>query len=264
MDKENNIDILYFILSGVFAFFLYSLIILFILFLLKNSIPISISINNPSSISSISVNLIDEIPQQLEKPNTSTLKSSSIDGTKNSSGSKTPIAGIGAGDLFKKIDTNNPKPRDSNLADNRDKIAVNKKDSGKNNPTNEKLSKILGETQNIMQTLEGVNQNITISDSTNSKFCEKYRDYCNKIAELLYKNWDIKSGFDYTLMSVVMIKISKDGNFGYTIKKKSGNTEFDNELESSLAKLTNTKFPTIENINIDNLEVIFKNKKGDE
>ena len=112
-----------------------------------------------------------------------------------------------------------------------------------------------------MNTLENLNANIAITaDSSNSKFCEKYSDYCDELYKLLYKNWHTKSSFVEKLSSKVQISISKDGNFSYTIKKKSGNNVFDKELAQSLQSLKAQKFPTLEDIKIDKLEVNFTNK----
>ncbi|RAX54081.1 hypothetical protein CCY99_05220 [Helicobacter sp. 16-1353] len=269
MAKTNNVDNLYFALSGIFAVFLYILLLFFIAFILNSNNHIKISINNPSKISSINVSLVDEvieqIPQNIPKKPSPQNTNKGKAKTKES-GSKTPIAGFGASDLFEKIDTKNLKPtkEDLPLADNRDKIALNKQKTDDNDAIkNEKLNEILQKTQNIMQTLQNLNENISISDSATSKFCDKYSDYCNKLAELLYSNWNIKSSFDTTLSSTVIIRISKDGIFSYTIKKKSGNDNFDNDLEESLEKLKNTTFPTLDDVDIDRLEVIFRNKKGD-
>lgn len=266
MAKTNNIDNLYFALSGVFAIFLYVLMLVFIAFMLRVNDHIKISINNPSKISTINVSLVDEIIEEIPQnvpQKVATQNTTNNDNKAKNSGSNTPIAGLGAGDLFEKIDTKNPNPKeDIPIADDRDKIALNKKNtSHEDEIKNEKLNKILQKTQNIMQTLENLNQNITISDSATSKFCDQYGDYCNKLAELLYSNWNIKNSFDTTLSSTAVIKISKDGIFSYTIKKKSGNESFDKDLEESLEKLKNIEFPTLDNVDIDKLEVIFRNKK---
>ena len=253
-----------FVLSGIFALSLYVLLLLLLALLFKLSgARINISINAPSAISAISVDLV-EIPIQnapevsaeemVEKPTNDNAQ------TPKDSGSKSAIAGLGMGDLFEKIDTTKPT-KDTPIADNRDKIALNKKGE---NTTNQKLSQIIEKTQNIMQTLENLNSNIMISDSANSKFCEKYSDYCDKLYTLLYKNWNAKSAFVEPLSSKVQISISKDGNFSYTIKKKSGNNIFDKELAESLQHLKSQKFPTLDEITIDKLEVNFTNKRRNE
>ena len=113
----------------------------------------------------------------------------------------------------------------------------------------------------MMKTLENLNSNIMIaSDSSNSKFCEKYSDYCDKLYKLLYQNWNTKSSFVEKLSSKVQISISKDGKFSYTIKKKSGNEVFDKELVESLQSLKGAKFPILQDVKIDRLEVNFTNK----
>ena len=147
-----------------------------------------------------------------------------------------------------------------NLADNRNKIALNKK-SEENTNINEQLNKILQSTHNLAQSIQNLNQNISIEDTNTSQFCKTYKDYCNKLAELLYSNWNIKSGFDKVLSSIVIIKISKNGDFSYTIKKSSNNAIFDKELLESLEKLKDVKFPTLDGVSFDKLEVVFRNKK---
>lgn len=269
MDKINTVDNIYFILSGVFAVFLYVFILFILLCLFQANQSIELSINNPSKISSIEINLINEIaeksPKIVEEQNIAKKDSKNDAGSKKV-GSKSPIVGLGAGDLFKKVDTAKPKQiTQDNIADNRDKIALNKKSEESSNiDKSDKLNKILQSTQNLAQTLQNLSENISIENSNTSKFCNTYKDYCNKIAELLYSNWDIKNSFDEVLTSIVAIKISKNGDFGYTIKKPSNNAVFDMELMESLEKLKNIKFPTLDGIKLDDLEVTFRNKKENE
>ena len=262
MDRfGNNYKDGIFVLSGIFSLFLYVLLLLLLALLFRLSeARINISINAPSAISAISVDLV-EIPVSVPLETSAeevneTPKNDNADKPKDT-GSQTALSGLGMGDLFEKIDTNKPA-KDSKLTDNRDKIALNKKGE---NTTNEKLSQIIEKTQNIMNTLENLNANIAITaDSSSSKFCEKYGDYCDELYKLLYKNWNAKSSFVEKLSSKVQISISKDGNFSYTIKKKSGNNVFDKELAQSLQSLKAQKFPTLKDINIDKLEVNFTNK----
>lgn len=264
MDRTNKVDNIYFVFSGIFAISLYILILVFLVFLFKVNQAIEISINNPSKISSIEIDLVSEVLEKSPKiAKENNLPKDSKENKPNAKevGSKSPIAGLGAGDLFKKIDTTNPNPKTQDtIADNRDKIALNRKNE-ENTNKNDKLNKILQSTQNLAQTLQNLNQNISIEDTNTSQFCNTYRDYCNKLAEILYSNWNIRNNFDETLSSVVVIKISKNGDFSYTTKKLSNNTIFDAELSESLEKLRNVKFPTLDGIEFDKLEVIFRNKK---
>ena len=264
MDRISNafIDRIYFALSGIFAIFVYVLIIIFLLFLFQTNKAIYLSINNASKISSIEIDLVSEVleKRKIEKKDSPNDKKNNKQSTKKI-GSKSPIAGLGTGDLFEKINTTNPNQKTQEISDNRDKIALNKK--GEEN-RNEQLNKILQSTQNLSQSLQNLNQNISIEDTNTSKFCNTYKDYCNKLAELLYSNWHIKSGFDTILSSIVTIKISKSGDFSYTIKKPSNNAVFDQELLESLEQLKNIKFPTLDGVNFDKLEVIFRNKKENE
>lgn len=260
------IDNIYFILSGVFAIFLYVLMIVFLIFLFQTNQALDLSINNSSKISSIEIDLVNEV---LEKsPKITEEKEVSKDSKDDKSnakevGSKSPVVGLGAGDLFKKIDTTNPNQKiQDNTSDGRDKIALNKKnEENANAHRNEQLNKILQSTQNLAQTIQNLNQNISIEDTNTSQFCNTHKDYCNKLAELLYSNWNIRSSFDKALLSIVVIKISKNGDFSYTIKKSSNNEIFDKELLESLEKLKDVKFPTLDGISFDKLEVIFRNKK---
>ncbi|RDU63170.1 TonB C-terminal domain-containing protein [Helicobacter sp. MIT 14-3879] len=259
MDKSKQVDIV-FMLSGIFAIFLYVLLLLIMMFVFKAGINhISISINNPSTINSINIDIIEEVDSvkqaQKNKQILNKVKINDSDAKNKDNGSNTPIPGLGMGELFNKISDIVPS-KDLEQSDNRNKIVLNKKGSTN---TEEHIDKIIEKTENIMQTLENLNQDIVISDSINSKFCEKYNDYCKEVTELLYKNWNIKSSFNDRLSSIVSIKINKDGNFSYTIKKKSGNEIFDKELEDSLQKLINNKFPTLNDVD-SNLEVIFMNK----
>lgn len=264
MAKSALIDRIYFALSGIFAVCLYILMISFIVFLIfgHNSF-IKISIDNPSKIDSVAVTLIDmpSEPSVASVPDTPR-PSAPNDTPPKEVGSTSPLAGLGAGDLFKKIDTKKPsnEPKDSEPSDNRDLVASNRQ--GTNDISrSEKISEILQRTQTIKDSISNLNQNIAIADSTTSQFCTTHKDYCDEIMELLYANWHIKSGFDVILSSVVSIDISKDGVFSYTIKKKSGNEIFDSELAESLESLKSTRFPTLKNVNIDRLEVTFRNKK---
>lgn len=260
MDNYKKLDNI-FILSGIFAVFLYVLLLLIMMVIFKASKEhIAISISTPSKISTLSVNILEDTPTSKKSDNkTQSVKNNQAkakDSNKDS-GSSTPVAGLGVGDLFNKIDIKKPINKEIEQKDNRDVLALNKKATPS---ANEQLNQILEKTQNIMKTLDNLNQNIVISDSTSSKFCEKYSDYCKEITELLYKSWNAKSSFDEKLSSKVVIAISKDGNFSYTIRQKSGNDIFDKELAESLQNLGNTKFPTIKDVNINSLEVIFGNK----
>lgn len=262
-NTKDKIDSIYFMLSGIFAIFLYILLILLMTFIFRaSSNYINIAISTPSAISSINVNIIDESPQPKKQSTSQSQTQNNTDKNNDTKqkdiGSSKPVSGFGMGDLFDKIDIKKPNSKNEILADNRDKVALNKLGSLN---SNDKLDKIIEKTDNIMQTLSNLNQNITISDEASSAFCIKYSDYCKEVRDMLYKNWNTKSWFDNELSSNVAIKISKQGNFSYTIKKKSGNAMFDNELEYSLESLKNIKFPTIENIDIDNLIVTFRNSK---
>ncbi|MGX3010753.1 TonB C-terminal domain-containing protein [Helicobacter sp. 23-1044] len=251
-----------FVLSGVFSLSLYVLLLLLMaLFFKLSSERINISINAKSAIQSISVNLV-EVPLKQQNAESQSPKITEQIAPKSEnkpkeSGSKSAISGLGASDLFSKIDTKKPSQNLNEIQSDRDKIALNKKGE---NPANDALNKILQSTQNIEKTLQNLNSNIMITDSTASKFCEKHGDYCKKLTEILYKSWNAKSAFDEVLSSIVQISISKDGNFSYTIKKKSGNATFDSELAHSLQNLTTQKVPVLENVRIDKLEVNFTNK----
>lgn len=262
MDKYKKTDNI-FILSGIFAVFLYILLLLsiYILFNISKK-KVVISISTPSEISAISVNIINDNSNtsnktnKENKPTADEKQTSDKKNNEDSISSNTPVAGLGLGDLFNKIDAKEPI-KEIEQKDNRDQVAVNKNAISS---ANEKINQILQKTQNVMKTLDNINQNITISDSNSSQFCEKYSDYCKEITEILYKNWDTKSSFDDKLSSKVVIAINKDGNFSYTIKQKSGNDIFDEELAESLQNLSKTKFPILKDVNIDNLEIIFRNK----
>ena len=255
-------------LSGILALSFYVLLMMLIaLFLKLSSEHIKISINAPSALQSISVSLV-EVPikkaESTEKPTDSTKDAKPIDSIKvkdstkpKEVGSKSALSGMGASELFSKIDTKKPTPIKKEQGDNRDKVALNKKGE---NATSEALNKILQKTQSIADTLENLHSNIAITDSSASKFCEKHSEYCRQITEFLYKNWHIKSAFNEPLSSLVQISISKDGNFSYTIKKKSNNATFDDELAQSLQRLQTQRFPTLDNVAIDKLEVNFMNK----
>lgn len=249
-----------FVLSGILALSLYVLLLLLTaLFFKLNSAHIKISINAPSALQSISVNLV-EVPIKQEIAESTKIDEKITPKTENKakdSGSKSALSGMGASELFSKIDTKKPTPSKKTQGDNRDKVALNKKGD---NAKSEALNKILQKTQNIANTLENLNSNIMITDSSASRFCEKYSDYCRQITEFLYKSWNIKSAFNEPLSSLVQISVSKDGNFSYTIKKKSGNSTFDSELAESLQRLQSQTFPTLENVVIDKLEVNFMNK----
>lgn len=249
-----------FILSGIFALSLYVLLLLLVaLFFKLGSEHISISVNAQSAIQSISVDLV-EIPIKKEETHTENIAdkiTQKSDNKQKDSGSKSAVSGLGMSDLFSKIDTQKPA-KNIKQGDNRDKIAMNKKGE---NATNDALNKIIEKTQNIMNTLENLHSNIMITDSSASKFCEKYGDYCREITEILYQSWNAKSAFNEKLSSIIQISISKDGNFSYTTKKKSGNAVFDKELAESLQNLTNQKFPTLDSVKIDKLEVNFMNKE---
>ena len=253
-----------FVLSGILALSLYVLLLLLTaLFFKLNSEHIKISINAPSALQSISVNLVEvpikqEVAESTKVAETPAPKTAPKSENKvKDSGSKSALSGMGASELFSKIDTKKPTPNKKEQGDNRDKVALNKKGE---NTASEALNKILQKTQSIANTLENLHSNIMITDSSASRFCEKYSDYCRQITELLYKSWNIKSAFNEPLSSLVQISISKDGNFSYTIKKKSGNSTFDSELAESLQRLTSQTFPTLENVAIDKLEVNFMNK----
>ena len=250
-----------FMLSGVFACSLYVLLLVLLALLFRLSeARISISINTPSTLSAISVNLVEiptQTPSKVSAEETAEVTTNKNAEKSKEKGSKSALSGLGMGDLFDKIDTKKPA-KDSKLADNRDKVALNKQGE---NDKNQKLSQIMEKTQSMMNTLENLNANVMITaDSSNSKFCEKYGDYCDKLYKLLYKNWNAKSSFVEKLSSKVQISISKDGKFSYTIKKKSGNEVFDKELVESLQSLKGTKFPILQDVRIDRLEVNFTNK----
>lgn len=255
-----NIKDSIFILSGIFALSLYVLLLLLVaLFFKLSGEHITISINAQSAIKTISVDLV-EIPIKKDEANAEKLADKvapKSDNKPKDSGSKSAVSGLGMSDLFSRIDTQKPA-KNTDQGDNRDKIAMNKQGE---NPTSDALNKIIEKTQNIMNTLENLHANIVITDSASSKFCEKYSDYCREITEILYKSWNAKSAFVEKLSSVVQISISNDGNFSYTIKKKSGNDIFDKELAESLQNLKEQKFPTLDSIKIDRLEVNFTNKE---
>lgn len=263
MARSNSIDNVYFALSGIFAVCLYVLLIFFILFVLfQTDEYIKISLNTPSKIESINVSLIEDVSLPKVTSNASLQTSNKNDTKSKDNGSKTPISGLGIGDLFDKIDTKNSQSSEIPIADNRDKVAINKKHTSDSDAIkNQKINEILQKTQNIQQTLANLNENIIITDSHTSAFCDKYKDYCDELMNLLYTNWHIKNSFDTILSSIVIVNINKDGIFSYTIKKKSNNEIFDNELVESLETLKDTRFPTLENIDIDKLEVTFRNKK---
>lgn len=251
-------DSLFFALSGIFATFLYILLLLLMALIFKvSSNYINISINAPSVIQSLNVDLINLPEEKNDEPTKEPTKepiSQSAQKPSKKSGSSSSITGSGIGDLFKKVPTKN-KDSLKESGDNRDTIALNKKGG--------KIDEILKKTNKIMSELSNLNQNIIAGNESSSQFCQKYGDYCQELYEILYQNWNAKSWFDKDLSSSVLIKISKNGNFSYTIEKKSGNEMFDSELLQSLENLKGTKFPIIDGVDVNNLAVIFKNQRGD-
>lgn len=259
MDNTNTIDNIYFILSGLIAFSIYILIIVMVFFIFSGSKSILMSINTPSAINALDVNLIDdiEIPKQNEN-----LSKNNEEKKDDSEGSSTPITGLGAADLFKSIETKEVKEiKKSDISDSRDKIAINKKNINNSESKKNKINDILDKANSVVSAIDNINKNMVVMDSNISDFCKKNHDYCEKIQNILYTNWNIKNTFTEKLSAIVYIKISKNGIFSYTINRYSGNTDFDKDLVDSLDKLKNITFPIINNEKL-NINITFTNKKG--
>lgn len=262
VDITNKYDKLYFILSGVFAFVCYVLIILFIMLFLNKEEKIELSVSNKSIITSVNVDLIEETPiKSLQSPNSiQNTKTSSKNNDVKEGFSSSQKSGIGVSELFEKIDIKK-ESKSSKIVDDRNSMAVNRRQNDSGTSTVQKqLNDILDKTKNIINSIENINQSITISSNNSSKFCEKNMDYCKKIQDMLYSNWEVNDNFNEKLSSIVLINISKSGEFSYTIKRKSGNTRFDNALESSLSKLKTMSFPVLDGQTLS-LDVNFMNKK---
>lgn len=266
MDSNTNgLDTLYFILSGILACSIYALLVILIFFILTKNDRILISINTQSVINSLEVNIIEDVEKVNKNINNNIKYTKDYNLNKDLDiGSNSPIPGLNPSELFKKINTN--KPNDvvkENIVDSKDSVAINKKGSNEGNKVDpNKISNILSKTSSILNTIDNLNKNMVVLDSGVSNFCNKYYEYCKNIQNILYSSWNVKDSFDEKLSVVAFIKISKNGEFGYTINKYSGNNDFDNSLIESLDNLKNVVFPTINDENL-NISITFTNKKGD-
>lgn len=256
-ERFTALERFYFALSGVFAIFLYAFLLFFVAFLLEGGERLKIAINNPSALSSISVDIIDETretPQDSKDSRDSPTPQDSPPKPKNEpseSPPKSALSGLGAGELFKKIDAKTPAIKDE-ISDNRAALA-------RNAPDTKKLSEILQKTSSLQKALQ--NATLSIQDERTSRFCKKNAGYCKELSALLYSHWEIRDSFEALLSSRVAISISQNGAFSYTIEQQSGNEAFDTSLKNSLEKLKNITFPTLENTEISSLKVVFRNKK---
>ncbi len=164
--------------------------------------------------------------------------------------SKTPIAGTGIKSLFSEVETKIPVKNEQEESSNDDELARRIK-SIKPKQKIEKESKV-----------DKIVQNLSLSSTLSfAKTDGEYNEYYSKVQELLGKFWRPKS-YSQNLESKVIITIDNNGKFYFSIKKKSTNDEFDQELLAALQQMEGIDFPPFSGGKKTDIEVTFKTEEN--
>ena len=128
----------------------------------------------------------------------------------------------------------------------------------------EKIRDLQGSLQNMNKMLEKMDASIDIKteEALPNQDRGLYDEWIAEIYKILYKNWNF-SFFEKTTISV-LVKISSDGDFSYSILKYSEYDEYNQKTRAMLDSLEGEYFPPYPKGGSMNIVVNFKSKEKDE
>ncbi len=127
-----------------------------------------------------------------------------------------------------------------------------------------KIKDLQGSLQNMNKMLEKMDASIDIKaeEVLPNQDSGLYDEWIAEIYKILYKNWNF-SFYEKTTISV-LVKISKDGDFSYSILKYSQYDEYNQKAKIMLDGLEKEYFPPYPKGDSINIVVNFKSKEKDE
>lgn len=230
--------------SGVIAFSIYALLLLFLLirFSLEKPAPTRYA---PHKETLFEVSLLELAPPQPSAMPAPKQESSKEIPKASESASKTPHVGAGVNQLFAQVEAKVPvkETRESSLHDE-----IAKKRRAK---TAEQQKKIAESLQKILQEVK-VQNRLSFSVPLG-----QYDEFYAKVNEILYTHWN-PSSTGYQAESKVLITLTDRGRFSYQIIQKSGYDSFDKALLEFLEKMRAVEFPPYPRGGKTDIEVTFK------
>lgn len=209
-----------FVASGVIAFCLYALLVLFFLGVFRGEITKYTTLQESAiTIQSIDIQAyLDLAPKQESKvPNA----------TSN------PLEGSGIKNMFAQIDAN-AFAKSQEIPDDREKHAQNAK----------KLSDLAQQSKDLQQQLHNLNTTITIQNEGTHQEDGVYDEWFATISKILLSHWDRRSRFlAHDLEGVVVFEISAQGKMRYMVKRYTLDEAFDRALDATLKELETYPFP---------------------
>lgn len=206
--------------SGVIAFCLYALLVLFFLGAFRGELTKYTTLPESAiTIQSIDIQAyLDLVPKQ---------------DSQIPSATSNPLEGSGIKNMFAQIDAN-AFTKSQEIPDDRDKRAQNAK----------KLSELAQQSKDLHQQLHNLNTTITIQNESAQQDDGVYDEWFATISKILLSHWDRRSRFlAPDLEGVVVFEISAQGKIHYMVKRYALDDAFDRALDATLKELETYPFP---------------------
>lgn len=128
----------------------------------------------------------------------------------------------------------------------------------------EKIKDLQNTIQNVNKTLEKMDSAIDIKNTEALPQQDQglYNDWIAEVYKILYKNWNF-SFYQKTSISV-LVKISNDGDFSYSILRYSQYDEYNEKIKQMLDNLKDEHFPPYPKGKTMVIRVNFKSKEKNE
>lgn len=209
-----------FVASGVIAFCLYALLLLFFLGTFRGE-TIKYTTLQESAITIQSIDIqayLDLAPKQESKTPNAT---------------NNPLEGSGIKNMFAQIDANT-LATSQEIPDDRDKRAQNAK----------KLNDLAQQSKDLHQQLHNLTTTITIQNESTHQEDGVYDEWFATISKILLSHWDRRSRFlAHDLEGVVIFEINTQGKMHYMVKRYALDDAFDRALDATLKELETYPFP---------------------
>lgn len=172
-----------------------------------------------------------------------------------------PVAGSGVKKLFEKVDSANPPVREEEVYDNRPTFSANSIQSKNYAYTQQDSQELAKETSKLKDTLEKIwEKELEMTSTPPQDMADgKYDEWFAKVKNILYAKWD--NHFYESVLIVVHITITDQGDFSYRIIKKSKNSSYNTYMQNLLQSLCQMKFPPYPKGKQKSIEVTFKTKE---
>ena len=167
-------------------------------------------------------------------------------------------------DIFSSIPNLDKEQEEKREEEEKRKREIRQKEREEIRNQQEQIRKLQSNLQDINKTLERLDTSIDITpeDALPNQDKGRYDEWIAEIYKILYRNWNF-SFYQETSISV-MVEITNQGHFSYSILRYSQYDEYNEQIKELLDHLRSETFPPYPNGKSFKIEVNFKSKERNE